>query len=60
MGVSCEGPSCDDEVDQSVLANTKTLDSVLKKNSSSLVCHLIREGADMDDWKTSCGNYHEN
>ena len=45
---------------QSVIANTKMPESTLKKKSSSLAYHLIREGVAMDDWRTAYVNAHDN
>ena len=38
---------------QSVLANTTTPDSTLKKKSQSIAYHFVREGVARDDWRTS-------
>ena len=37
---------------QSVLWNTMCPDSVLKKNTSSVAYHFVREGVFRDDWRT--------
>ena len=58
--ISCESLACMCGGIQSVLANTNVLESVLKKNSSSLAYYLIREGAVMDDWRIACVNTHDN
>ena len=60
MGIPCEGPSyvCGDN--QSVLANTTIPESTLKKKSSSLAYHLVREGVARDEWRTAYVNTHKN
>ena len=60
MGIVCEGAAYLHSNNQSMLAITATPESTLKKKSSSLACHLIREGVAMDDWRTACVNANDN
>ena len=45
---------------QSVLANTTTPHSQLKKKSNSVAYHHCREGAAFDEWRTTYINTHLN
>ena len=56
MGIPCEGPVYIEGDNQSVLANTTIPDSTLKKKSSSIAYHLIREGVARDIWRTAYVN----
>ena len=60
MAVPCEGPAHAHGDGQSVLANATVPESNLKKKSSSLACHLIREGVALDEWRTAYVNAHDN
>ena len=60
MSISYEGPDCMHEDDQSALTNNTEPESVLKKKSSSLDYHLIREREAMDNWRTANVNTHDN
>ena len=60
MGIPCEAPAYFYGDNQSVLANMTIPDSTLKKESQSIVYHLVREGSTRDEWKTSYINTHEN
>ena len=43
-----------------MLVSTIAPDSTLKKKFGPLAYHLIRERADMEDWRTEYINYHDN
>ena len=60
MGITYEGPAYLYGDNQSVLANTTVPESTLKKKSSSLAYHLVREGVAMDDWRTTYVNTNDN
>ena len=60
MGIPCEGPAYIHRDNKSVLANTSTPDSTLKKKSQSIAYHLVREGITRDEWRTACVSTHEN
>ena len=60
MGISCEDPTIIYGDNQSVLANTTIPDSMLKKKSQSIAYHFVREGAALDEWRTTYVNTHEN
>ena len=60
MGIACKGPAHTHVHDQSALANSAMPDSSLKRKSSSLACHLVREGVAMDDRRKTHVNSHEN
>jgi hypothetical protein len=60
MGIPCEGPAYIYGDNQSVLANTTVPESTLKKKSSSLAYHLIREGVALDEWRTTYVNTNDN
>ena len=55
-----EGLACFYSDNQSVVANTTTPESTLKKKSPYLAYHLVREGVVMDDWRTAHANTNEN
>ena len=52
MVMSCEGPACTHEDNQSVLANADISEHTLKKKYSSLAYHLAKEVIAMDNWRT--------
>eukprot|EP00957_Ditylum_brightwellii_P069865 5305633-Ditylum_brightwellii.AAC.1 len=60
MGIPCEGPAYIYGDNQSVLANTTTPDSTLKKKSQSIQYHFAREWSTWDEWQTSYVNTSEN
>jgi hypothetical protein len=61
MGIPVEGPACYVFGDnQSVLANTTRPHSTLKKKSSSIAYHFVREGVAKDEWRTTYLNTHHN
>ena len=60
MGMHCEDPACTCSNNQSALANATVPDSTLKKKSSSLACHLIREGVALDESRTTHVNINDN
>ena len=45
---------------KSVLVNSDTLHSQLKKKSNSVAHHHVCEGSALDQWRTICINTHEN
>ena len=53
MGISVDLPTYLFGDNQSVLANTTTPHSVLKKKSSSIAYHFVREGVAKDEWRTT-------
>ena len=58
--IVCKGPAHAYGDNQCVLAITVMLESILKKKSSSLACHFMREGIAMDDWRPAYVNTHDN
>ena len=45
---------------KSVLVNSGTPHSQLKKKSNSVAFHHVREGSTLDEWRTTYINTHEN
>ena len=45
---------------KSVLVNSGTPYSQLKKKSNSVACYHVREGSALDEWRTTYINTHEN
>ena len=60
MGIPCDFPSYIYGDNQSVLANSTNPFSQLKKKSSSIAYHYIREGVAKDEWRTTYINTHYN
>lgn len=60
MGIPVEGPAYVYGDNQSVLANSTSPDSTLKKKSQSIAYHFVREGVARDEWRTTYVNTHEN
>ena len=60
MGIPCDFPAYIFGDNQSVLANTSRPHSVLKKKSSSIAFHYVREGVAKDEWRTTYINTHVN
>jgi hypothetical protein len=60
MGIPCEGPAYILGDNQSVLANIRILDLMLKKKNQSIAYHFIPEGAARDKWRTLYVNTHNN
>ena len=60
MGISVPEPTFIFGDNQSVLANTTRPHSVLKKKSSSIAYHFVREGVAKDEWRTTYLNTHLN
>ena len=60
MGIPVNGPTCVFGDNQSVLANTTTPDSTLKKKSQSVAYHYVREGVARDEWRTTYINTNDN
>ena len=60
MCIPCEFPSYIYGDNQSVLANSTMPFSQLKKKSSSIAYHFVREGVSKDEWRTTYINTHAN
>ena len=60
MGICVEAPTYIFGDNQSVLANTSKPHSVLKKKSSSIAYHFVREGCAKNEWMTAYLNTHHN
>ena len=53
MGIPVNNPCFIYGDNQSVLWNTSVPESMLKKKSSSVAYHFVREGASRDEWRTT-------
>ena len=60
MGINVNEPTFVFGDNQSVLANMTKPHSILKKKSSSIAYHFIREGVAKDEWRTTYLNTHLN
>ena len=60
MGIRVDEPAFVFGDNQSVLANTDNTGSVLKKKTSAIAFHFVREGCCRDEWRTAYINTHEN
>ena len=60
MGIRVDEPTYVFGDNQSVLANTDNTGSVLKKKTSAITYHFVREGCCRDEWRTAYINTHEN
>lgn len=60
MGVPVNNPAFVYGDNQSVLWNTSDPDSTLKKKSSSVAYHFVREGVAKDEWRTGYVKTSEN
>ena len=60
MGIPVNNPTFVMGDNQSVLWNTTVPDSTLKKKSSAVAYHFVREGVANDEWRTSYVNTKEN
>ena len=60
MGIPVEAPAYIFGDNQSVLCNTTMPHSSLKKKSSSIAFHYVREGVSKDKWRTAYINTHDN
>jgi hypothetical protein len=60
MRISVNEPTFVFGDNQSVLANVSRPHSVLKKKSSSIAYHFVREGVAKDEWRTTYLNTHLN
>ena len=60
MGIPCDFPAYILGDDQSVLANSSKPFSVLKKKSSSIAYHFVREGVASDEWRYAYVITHDN
>ena len=60
MGIRINGPAFVYGDNQSVLANTLSPDSLLKKKSNSIAFHFVWEGTARDEWRTTYIETDEN
>jgi hypothetical protein len=60
MGIPCDFPAYVYGDNQSVLSNSTLPFSTLKKKSSSIAYHFVREGVAKDEWRTTYINTHDN
>jgi hypothetical protein len=60
FGVPVESPAYVFGDNQSVLSNSSNPHSVLKKKSSSIAYHFVREGVAKNEWRTTYLNTHLN
>ena len=60
MGIPVEAPAYVFGDNQSVLSNSTKPHSVLKKKSSSIAYHFVREGVAKNEWRTTYLNTHLN
>ena len=60
MGIPVDMPTFVFGDNQSVLANTSFPHSTLKKKSSSIAYHFVREGVAKSEWKTTYLNTNFN
>ena len=60
MAIPCDFPSYVYGDNQSVLVNSSKPFSVLKKKSSSIAYHFVREGVAKDEWRTAYINTNDN
>ena len=60
MGIPVNNPCFIFGDNQSVLWNTTVPESMLKKKSSSVAYHFVREGASTDEWRTTYIKTQEN
>ena len=60
MGIHCETPCLIYGDNQSVLVNVTRPESQLRKKSSSVAYHFVREGSAVDEWRTSYISTHSN
>ena len=60
MGIPVNNPCFILGDNQSVLWNTTVPESTLKKKSSSVAYHFVREGASVDQWRTAYVNTNHN
>jgi hypothetical protein len=60
MGIPVDFPTFIFGDNQSVLANTSIPHSTLKKKSSSIAYHFVREGVAKSEWRTAYLNTHYN
>ena len=59
-GIIVEHLSCVFGDDQSVLRNSSKTNSLLKKKSSSVACHFVREEVAKNEWRTTYIKTHLN
>ncbi len=60
MGITLDEPTFVFGDNQSVLANTATPASTLKKKSNAIAYHFVREGCACDEWQTAYINTNDN
>ena len=60
MGITVDEPTFVYGDNQSVLANTTSPASTLKKKSNAIAYHFVREGCARDEWRTTYVNTNDN
>jgi hypothetical protein len=60
MGITVDEPAFVFGDNQSVLANTTTPGSTLKKKSNAIAYHFVCEGCACDEWRTTYINTDKN
>ena len=60
IGIMIEGSEFAHGDNQSVLCNTRVIESTIKKKSQGIAFHLVREGVARDGWRTTCVDTNEN
>jgi hypothetical protein len=60
MGITVDKPTFVYGDNQSVLANTTSPASTLKKKSNAIAYHFVREGCAHDEWRTTYINTNDN
>jgi hypothetical protein len=60
MGIKVDEPAFVFGDNQSVLCNTTSPASTLKKRSNAIAYHFVREGVARDEWRTAYVNTDEN
>ena len=60
MGIPCDFPAYIYGDNKSVLVNSSIPTSVLKKKSSSIAYHFVREGVAADEWRVGYISTHDN
>ena len=53
MGINIDEPAFIFGDNNSVLFNTKSSGSTLKKKSNAIAYHFVREGVAQDEWRTA-------
>jgi hypothetical protein len=60
MGIKVEEPAFVFRNNKSVLYNTTSLGSMLKKKSNAIAYHFVQEGVARDEWRRTYVNTYEN